>query len=153
MLSSVYLFICQMLWLPPCIETTIDICYDKSSIYFCYLLSIICRLVYAMCHMSVFIWRIPCASYCEFTVISQLICQSQYQLLYALYQTSHASYSIPIFICRHMSAKCFLWVAKLAYMSILVAICQTAISQSICQVLYFICYMPNAMCYMPNSVC
>jgi hypothetical protein len=155
-----------MLWVQPCIETTVAICYGKSSIYFGYLLCHICRLLYAKYYMSVSICRIPCASYCKFILISVYVPISvpnamclvwllyvECYMPYALRQISHASYSMPIFICRHMSAKCFLRVAKLAYMSISVAISQTTISQFICQVLYFICYMPNAICYMPNSVC
>jgi hypothetical protein len=104
---------------------------------------LICQFLYVEYHM------LATASLQSY----QFICQSQYQFLHALCQISHASYSIPAFICRHMSAKSFLWVAKVVYMSISVDVCQTAISQSICQVLYFICYMPNAMGYMPNSIC
>jgi hypothetical protein len=117
----------------------------------------ICYMLYAGCYMPSLICQFLYVEYHVLATVSllsyQLICLSHYQFLHALCQISHASYSLPVFICRHMSAKYFLWVAKLAYMSISVAIYQTAISQSICQVLYFICYMPNIMCYMPNSVC
>jgi hypothetical protein len=65
-----YLILCQMLWVPPCIETTVVVCYDKFSIYFGNLPCLICRLLYANSHMSVFICWIPYASYYEFTVIS-----------------------------------------------------------------------------------
>jgi hypothetical protein len=74
--------------------------------------------------------------------------------MHAICQISHDSYSILAFICRHMSAKYLLWVAKLAYMSISVAKCQ---SQSICQVLYAEWYVLYAKLHMidwnmPNAM-
>jgi hypothetical protein len=103
---------------------------------------LIFQFLYVECHMLA---TMSLQSY-------QVICLSQYQFLQALCQISHTSYSIPAFICRHMTVKSFLWVAKLAYMSISVYM-PSALLHMIyaeCQVLYaklhmLDCYMPNAM--------
>jgi hypothetical protein len=69
----------------------------------------------------------------------QFICQSQYQLLYALCQILHASYNIPAFIYRHMSAKSFLWVAQVSlYVNL-------SCYMSNC---YILVYVPSALFHM-----
>jgi hypothetical protein len=70
MLSILYLLICQMLWVPSCIETTVDFCYDKFSICFDHMLYVICRLSYAKARMPVYICWMPCASCCKFILKS-----------------------------------------------------------------------------------
>jgi phage-related protein len=118
-----YLLLCQVLWVPLCIETTVAICYVLYA--GCHMPRLICQFLYVEYHM------LAAASLQSY----QFICQSQYQLLYVLCQISHDSYSIPAFICRHMSAKSFMWVAKLVYMSI---------TSIICQMLWAICQTPYA---------
>jgi hypothetical protein len=72
--------------------------------------------------------------------------------MHALSQISHTSYSILVFICRHMSASSFLWVAKLAYMSISVYM-----PSALFQELYAECYGLYAKLHMldwnmPNTM-
>jgi hypothetical protein len=113
MLNLVYAM-CQMLWVLPCIETTVDICYDKFSIYFGYLLCVICRLLYAKAHEQVYICQIPCASYCKFTLTSgyipisvpvsacfmlSLACQLQYTYIY---MPAHECLIFPIMLDCYM---------------------------------------------------
>jgi hypothetical protein len=72
------------------------ICYEVYASG--YMPSLICQFLYVEYHVLA---TVSLLSY-------QLICLSQYQFLHALCQISHASYSLPVFICRHMSAKYFL---------------------------------------------
>jgi hypothetical protein len=149
MLSPVYLFICQMLWVPSCIETTVDLCYDKFSIYFGYLLCVICRLLQAKSHMPTFICRIPCASYSHISLHVNL--STSFHMLCV----KSRIVCMPIFICRHMSAKSFLRVAKLAYMSnCYISVCMPS---ALFYMLYAECYVLYAKlhmldCNMPNAM-
>jgi hypothetical protein len=68
MLSSIYLLICQILWVPPCIETTVDLCYNKSSICFGYMLYdympvAICQISHDSYSILAFICRHMSAKY------------------------------------------------------------------------------------------
>jgi hypothetical protein len=106
---------------------------------------LICQFLYVECHVL----AIASLQSCQF------ICLSQYQLLHAVCQISHASYSIPAFTCRHMSAKSSLWVVKLAYTSN----CYISVymPSALFQELYAECYMLYAKlhmldCNMPNAM-
>jgi hypothetical protein len=161
MLSSAYVFICQMLWVPPCIKTTVAICCVKCSIYFDHMLYVICRLLYAKSHVLVFICWMPCASYCKFTVRSdympisvpvyacsmlKLACQLQYT---CIYMPAHECLILPM-SCR---------VSLYANLGCFISNCYISVymPSALFQELYVECYgiyaklhmldwnMPNAM--------
>jgi hypothetical protein len=136
-----YLFICEMLWVPPCIEINVTNCYVYLLYVGCHMPNIVCLLIYlkvpyADSYMPSIICQLLYVKYHMLATMSlhsyQLTCQSQYQLLCAIYkcymsnaicsisqvlyapcQIPYANYYIPTFICWPLSAKCSLWVAKL----------------------------------------
>jgi hypothetical protein len=138
MLSTLYLLICQMLWVPPCIETTIAICCVKCSICFDHMLYVICRLSYAKAHMSFFICWMPCASCCKFTLRS-VICLLQYQFV-------HAKCFIPYAMCYMPAHECQISVVRCQ-------VCLYANLDCFMTNCYLSVNMPNALSHMLRVIC
>jgi hypothetical protein len=140
-LSTIYLFICQVLWIPPYIETTIAICYIKFSICFGYLPCVICRLSYAKARMSVYICWVPYAS--EFTIIS-----------------IYMPISVPVYACFMLKL-----AYQLQYIYIYMSAHECLILPMSCQVslyanlgcfvsnCYISVYMPSALFHMLYAKC